>query len=83
MHHKKHHSSNFEPKAHDPDRGPPMQEGAHHFDKGYHSDEETFQPASYPPGDDHYRGNDYFKMRNDVIKKDSKCLERNKFTKHA
>lgn len=63
-----------------PDRGPRMIEGAHKFDKGYESDEETFAPRMAFP-DDHERGNDYFEMRNKALREDSKKLERSKFSK--
>lgn len=75
-----HHSKG--PKHSDPDRGPPMKEGAHHFDKGYVSDEDHFSPrGAYPQ--DHERGNDYMKLQNEIVHRDSKKLSREKFTKIA
>ncbi len=65
-----------------PDRGPPMLEGAHHFDKGYESDEETFSPRNAYP-DNHMRGNPYMKLQNEIVGRDSKKLKRGHFTKIA
>lgn len=65
-----------------PDKGPQMQEGAHHFDKGYTSDDEHFNPKGVYP-DDHQRGNDYMKTQNEIAHRDSKKLNRGKFTKIA
>lgn len=69
-------------KAKDPDRGPPMHEGAHHWDKGYDSDNEHFSPRGEYPGD-HERGNPYMKLQNEIVGKDSKKLRREKFSKIA
>ena len=69
-------------KGRDPDRGPPMIEGAHHWDKGYQSDEETFSPRGVYPGN-HQRGNPYMKLQNEIVHKDSKKLNRGHFTKIA
>lgn len=69
-------------KQKDPDRGPPMLEGAHHWDKGYDSDEETFSPRGVYPGDSQ-RGNAYMKHQNEIAHRDSKKLYREKFTKIA
>lgn len=69
-------------KAKNPDRGPPMMEGAHHFDKGYDSDEEVFSPRGVFP-DDHMRGNPYMKLQNEIAHRDSKKLNREKFSKIA
>ena len=66
----------------DPDRGPPMMEGAHHWDKGYVSDDETFSPKGVYP-DDHQRGNPYMKLANEIAHRDSKKLNRGHFTKIA
>lgn len=69
-------------KAKDPDRGNPIVEGMHHFDKGYESDEEVFDRSkTYPNGAE--RGNRYVKLAKEMISKDSKKLERSKFTKIA
>lgn len=67
-------------KNHNPDRGPPMMEGAHHFNKGYTSDDEYFDPHY---GKDHERGNDYMPMQNERCHKDTKKIERSKFSKIA
>ena len=80
MHHKKHDSHHS--MMGNPDKGPPMQEGAHHFDKGYHSDDMKLEGTEYP-GDDHYRGNNYFELRNPVVRKDAEKLKRSKFSKSA
>lgn len=64
-----------------PDKGPPMLEGAHHFDKGYSSDEKHFSPESDHHG--HQRGNDYMHLQNEAVKKDSAKLRRSKFSKIA
>jgi len=65
----------------DPDRGPPMHEGAHHWDKGYQSDEKEFSPETHAYA--HQRGNQYFKMQNEAVKKDSAKISRSKFSKIA
>jgi hypothetical protein len=65
-----------------PDKGPPMHEGAHHFDKGYTSDEEHFSPRHEYPGN-HERGNNYMHLQNEFVKSDSKKLSRSKFSKIA
>lgn len=65
-----------------PDKGPQMHEGAHHFDKGYVSDNETLVPGGQYPGDG-YRGNAYSHLQNEIIHRDSKKLKREKFTKIA
>ena len=62
-----------------PDRGPPMIEGAHVWDKGYTSDNEDFSPVK----GDEMRGNEYFKMRNASLKMDAVKLKRSKFSKTA
>jgi hypothetical protein len=69
-------------KSKNPDRGPPIMEGAHKFDKGYESDSETFSPRGEYPGDKE-RGNAYFKLQNEAVMRDSKKLKRSKFTKIA
>jgi hypothetical protein len=69
-------------KHSDPDRGPPMREGAHHFDKGYVSDDEHFTKGeSYPSHVE--RGNDYSKLQGEISGRDSKKLSREKFSKIA
>lgn len=69
-------------KGSNPDRGPKMIEGAHHFDKGYESDHEHFSPSKEFPGDEE-RGNAYMKHQNEIVGRDSKKLRREKFTKIA
>jgi len=69
-------------KGTNPDRGPPVMEGAHQFDKGYESDEEHFSPRGAFPDDDE-RGNPYMKLQNEIVGRDSKKLKRSKFTKIA
>lgn len=82
--HGKHHSENARVmKGHDPDRGPPMHEGAHYFDKGYHSDEEEFSPTRNEFPGHEMRGNAYFEMNNEWQKKDAGKLGRSKFSKIA
>jgi SLT domain-containing protein len=66
----------------DPDRGPPMHEGAHHFDKGYVSDEEHFAPRGMYPGSKE-RGNRYMDLQNEAVRRDSKKLSRSEFSKIA
>jgi len=69
-----------EPSRHDPDKGPPMMEGAYHYDHGYSSDHEYAQPAGvYPPHEE--RGNDYLKHQDEIVSRDGKKLERSKFSK--
>lgn len=79
--HHKHHSGHPSVDG-NPDVGPPMHEGAHHFDKGYVSDEEHFSPRhTYPH--EHERGNRYMHLQNEAVKHDSKKLERSRFSKIA
>jgi len=67
-------------KSANPDRGPPMMFGEHKFDKGYESDADVFaRGSSYP--DDEQRGNEYVSMNREIIHRDSKALERDKFSK--
>lgn len=76
-----HHEMSISKRNEDPDKGPAMREGAHHFDKGYVSDEEyALGSNSYPAGE---RGNRYAPMQNEIRKKDDKKLVSNKFTKIA
>ena len=69
-------------KSKNPDRGPPMMEGAHHFDKGYVSDNEEFAPTTnmFP---DEMRGHSYMSLNNEWQKKDAGKLGRSKFSKIA
>lgn len=67
-------------KKSNPDRGPAMREGAHSFDKGYVSDNEYFSPSKEYPGKGE-RGNEYMKMQNEIVGRDSKKLKREKFSK--
>ncbi len=76
----KHRADGHSIKSKNPDRGPPMIEGAHHFDKGYESDEEYFSPRNVYP-DDHQRGNEYMQHQNEIAHRDSKKLNREKFSK--
>lgn len=69
-------------KVKDPDRGPPMKEGPHQFDKGYMSDSERFSPDA-DSSDDNYRGNNYFKLQNEIVGRDDKKIKRSKFSKIA
>jgi hypothetical protein len=74
--------SNQSPKRNDPDRGPPMNEGPHYYNKGYVSDEEYFSPGTH---DIHgvERGNDYMPMQNEIVSRDTKKIKRSKFSKIA
>lgn len=65
----------------DPDKGPPMLEGAHHFNKGYVSDEKHFSPDSDMHSQE--RGNKYMKMQNEIVHRDTRKLKANKFSKIA
>ena len=76
------HDKSMSMKSKNPDRGPPMLEGAHHYDKGYESDENYFSPRKEFP-EDHERGNSYMMMQNEICSRDSKKLKRGKFTKIA
>lgn len=67
-------------KRMNPDRGPPMLEGEHHFDKGYESDSDVFKRNESYPGDTQ-RGNEYVKHNREIISRDSKKLKRSEFTK--
>lgn len=66
-------------KKANPDKGPPMREGENKFDKGYQSDDELFDPYS----ECQERGNEYFKLQNEIVHKDTKKMRRDKFTKIA
>lgn len=70
-------------KHSNPDKGPPMREGAHSFDKGYMSDDELFQPTKNMFPDNNERGNEYMKLNNEWQKKDAGKLARSKFSKIA
>ena len=63
-----------------PDKGPPMTYGQHHFDKGYESDSDVFHRNSSFPGDVQ-RGNEYVKENREIISRDSAKLKRSKFRK--
>jgi hypothetical protein len=69
-------------KGKNPDRGPPMMFGGHKFDKGYESDADVFARGESYPGD-MQRGNEYVSMNREIIKRDSKALSRDKFSKIA
>lgn len=69
-------------KKSNPDHGPKMIEGAHHFDKGYDSDSEVFDRSKSYPGN-HQRGNEYVDLNKEIISKDSAKLRRGHFTKIA
>jgi hypothetical protein len=72
-------------KRSNPDRGPKMIEGAHHFDKGYESDSDVFlRKETYPGHSGHgERGNEYVKHNREIISRDSAKLKRSHFTKIA
>ena len=63
-----------------PDRGPPMMTGQHHFDKGYESDSEVFDRSKSWP-DDEQRGNEYVKLNKEMISRDSAKIKRSMFSK--
>jgi hypothetical protein len=63
-----------------PDHGPKIHEGEHHYDMGYVSDNDHFSPPDAYP-DNHMRGNQYMKHQNEIVERDSKKLYREKFTK--
>lgn len=65
-----------------PDRGPKMKEGPHHYDKGYTSDSEHFSPDAGKT-DDNYRGNKYMNMQNEIVRRDDKKMAKDKFSKIA
>jgi hypothetical protein len=69
-------------KGMNPDRGPPMMWGEHKFDKGYESDADVFARSSSYPGDEQ-RGNEYVQMNREIIHRDTKALNRDKFSKIA
>jgi hypothetical protein len=72
-------------KRTNPDKGPPMMEGMHHFDKGYDSDGEVFERSKEYPNNhkDEERGNEYVKLNREIISRDSQKLKRGHFTKIA
>jgi len=67
-------------KGSNPDKGPPMKEGEHHFDKGYSSDNSHFDPYMESERE---RGNRYMQMQNEIVHRDTKKLNRSKFSKIA
>jgi hypothetical protein len=69
-------------KNRNPDRGPPMMEGTHQWNKGYEPDESDFSPRDAFPGDME-RGNPYMSLQNEIVHRDSKKLKSNKFSKIA
>ena len=69
-------------KSTNPDTGPAMMWGEHHFDKGYESDADVFKRNESYPGDVQ-RGNEYVKNNREIISRDSKKLKRSEFTKIA
>jgi len=69
-------------KGANPDRGPPMMFGEHKFDKGYESDADVFARGESFPAD-MQRGNEYVSMNREIVKRDSKALARDKFSKIA
>lgn len=70
-------------KSSNPDKGPKMIEGAHHFDKGYDSDDDMVVPTKHMFPDNDMRGNSYMKLNNEWQKKDAGKLGRSKFSKTA
>ena len=69
-------------KGTNPDKGPRMIEGMHHFDKGYESDGDVFGDDKVFPHD-HQRGNEYVRLNREISSRDNKKLTRGKFTKIA
>lgn len=69
-------------KRSNPDRGPAMMTGEHHFDKGYESDSDVFLRNSSYPGDVQ-RGNEYVKHNREIISRDSKKMRNQQFSKIA
>lgn len=67
-------------KGGDPDKGPPMKEGAHQYDKGYETDNSNLPDGGFPGPE---RGNRYKMHQNEIVTRDSKKLKRGKFTKIA
>jgi hypothetical protein len=65
-----------------PDTGPAMRWGEHHFDKGYESDADVFKRNESYPGDVQ-RGNEYVRNNREIISRDSKKLKRSEFSKIA
>lgn len=70
-----HKNSGSSLKHSNPDRGPRMIEGAHHWDKGYVSDDEM-TGGTYPEA--HMRGNEYLHLQDTIRKRDRSKLERSK-----
>ena len=66
-------------KGANPDTGPKMVEGEHHYDKGYASDNSLTDAGDFPDND--HRGNAYMKMREQINSRDSAKLKRSKFSK--
>lgn len=63
-----------------PDRGPAMEFGQHHFDKGYESDADVWKRKESYPGDEQ-RGNDYRDANREIITRDSTKMRRQEFSK--
>lgn len=82
-HHGKQPRSIREPSHGDPDEGPEMHTGPHHFDKGYVSDNEHFDPYKHDMHGQKERGNRYMSLQNEIVHRDEKKLSRGKFSKIA
>ncbi len=67
-------------KGRNPDKGPPMIEGEHYYDKGYMSDDQYAGLGGEEVGQ---RGNTYLSLQNEIIRRDNKKTKRGKFTKIA
>lgn len=69
-------------KRSNPDHGGTIRETEHKFDKGYMSDDEYAELGGKFP-ERGMRGNEYLKMQNEIIKRDSKKIVNDKFSKIA
>lgn len=63
-----------------PDKGPQMKEGEHHYDKGYKTDSGSLSKGYPVKGE---RGNDYKALQDKAQNSDAKKLAANKFSKVA
>ncbi len=82
MKHHSHHPKSDSLKHSNPDHGGTIHEMEHKFDKGYISDDEYAEMGGKFP-EAHMRGNEYMKHQNEIIKRDSRKIVSDKFSKIA
>lgn len=70
-----HHKQSDGVSKSNPDKGPQMHEGAHHWDKGYMSDKEMSH-GGFP--EHHMRGNNYLHLQDEILSRDGKKIAHSK-----